>query len=51
MYCRLLYAVQRRYFVLVELLAAATCLGGAIIIATTLYIVILEPRLSRAGRF
>ena len=51
MYCRLLYAVQRGYLGFVEVLAAATWLGGAIIIASTLYIGILEPRLSRAGRF
>ena len=40
MYCCLLYAVQRGYYVFVEVLAAATWLGGSIIIASTLYIAI-----------
>lgn len=51
MYCCLLYAVQRGYLVFVEVLAAATWLGGAIIIASTIYIAIPETRLSRAGLF
>ena len=51
MYCRLLYAVQRGYRVFVEVLAAATWLGGSIISTSTLYIAIPETRLSRAGRF
>ena len=51
MYCCLLYAVQRGYLVFVEVQAAATWLGGSIIIASTLYIAIPETRLSRAGRF
>ena len=41
MYCRLLYAVQRGYRVFVEVLAAATWLGGAIIIASTINIKII----------
>ena len=50
MYCRLLYAVHRGYLVFVEVLAAATWLGGAIIIANTLYIVIRATRFSRVAR-
>ena len=51
MYCRLLYAVHRGYLVFVEVLAAATWLGGAIMTASTIYIAIPETRLSRAGLF
>ena len=51
MYCRLLYPVPLGYLVFVEALAAATWLGGAIIIASTIYIAIPETRLSRAGLF
>ena len=49
-YSRLLYAMHRRYLVFVELLAAATCLGGAILIANTLYLVIRATRFSRVAR-
>ena len=49
MYCRLLYAVHRGYLVFVEVLAAATWLGGAIMIASTSYIAIPATRLTRAG--
>ena len=47
MYCCLLYAVQRGYLVFVEVLAAATWLGGAIIIASTTYILRREARAAR----
>jgi len=50
-YCRLLYPAPLGYLVFVEVLAAATWLGGAIIIASTIYIAIPETRLSRAGLF
>ena len=50
-YSRLLYAVHRGYLVFVEVLAAATWLGGAIMIASTIYIAIPDTRLSRAGLF
>ena len=49
-YGRLLHAALPGYLVFGEVPAAATWLGGAIIIASTLYIAVREAGLSRAGQ-